>query len=166
MIVVATTTNNDNKMDYFSLFHDDIQNVLNVFNLLFVLQLYYIVTLSSYRINHLNFTLNLEIWKVLQHYFCLPCSRNFSSRMRCHITNSLWSLIRTCWWTRLCTPQGAAVADGRLKRGDQIIAVNGHCLEGVTHAEAVDILKKTKGSVVLTVLSWDLAHSVPFWLMS
>ncbi|XP_047194023.1 multiple PDZ domain protein isoform X3 [Hippoglossus stenolepis] len=49
--------------------------------------------------------------------------------------------------------KGAAIADGRLKRGDQIIAVNGHCLEGVTHAEAVDILKKTKGSVVLTVLS-------------
>ncbi|XP_067355389.1 multiple PDZ domain protein [Channa argus] len=49
--------------------------------------------------------------------------------------------------------KGAAVEDGRLKRGDQIIAVNGHCLEGVTHAEAVDILKKTKGSVVLTVLS-------------
>uniref|UniRef100_A0A3B4TFP0 PDZ domain-containing protein n=1 Tax=Seriola dumerili TaxID=41447 RepID=A0A3B4TFP0_SERDU len=44
-------------------------------------------------------------------------------------------------------------AKTQLKRGDQIIAVNGHCLEGVTHAEAVDILKKTKGSVVLTVLS-------------
>ncbi|XP_060917369.1 multiple PDZ domain protein [Labrus mixtus] len=49
--------------------------------------------------------------------------------------------------------KGAAVEDGRLKRGDQIIAVNGHCLEGVTHAEAVDTLKKTKGTVVLTVLS-------------
>ncbi|RVE76170.1 hypothetical protein OJAV_G00007590 [Oryzias javanicus] len=49
--------------------------------------------------------------------------------------------------------KGAAVEDGRLKRGDQIIAVNGHCLEGVTHAEAVDILKKTKGTVVLTLLS-------------
>ncbi|XP_070770237.1 multiple PDZ domain protein [Enoplosus armatus] len=49
--------------------------------------------------------------------------------------------------------KGAAVEDGRLKRGDQIIAVNGHCMEGVTHAEAVDILKKTKGTVVLTVLS-------------
>ncbi|KAK1886586.1 Multiple PDZ domain protein [Dissostichus eleginoides] len=49
--------------------------------------------------------------------------------------------------------RGAAIEDGRLKRGDQIIAVNGHCLEGVTHAEAVDILKKTKGTVVLTVLS-------------
>ncbi|KAM9856979.1 LOW QUALITY PROTEIN: multiple PDZ domain protein [Aulostomus maculatus] len=49
--------------------------------------------------------------------------------------------------------KGAATEDGRLKRGDQIIAVNGHCLEGVTHAEAVDILKRTKGTVVLTVLS-------------
>ncbi|XP_029288951.1 multiple PDZ domain protein isoform X2 [Cottoperca gobio] len=49
--------------------------------------------------------------------------------------------------------KGAATEDGRLKRGDQIIAVNGHCLEGVTHAEAVDILKKTKGTVVLTILS-------------
>ncbi|XP_041641247.1 multiple PDZ domain protein [Cheilinus undulatus] len=49
--------------------------------------------------------------------------------------------------------KGAAVEDGRLKHGDQIIAVNGHCLEGATHAEAVDILKKTKGTVVLTVLS-------------
>ncbi|XP_055081804.1 multiple PDZ domain protein [Periophthalmus magnuspinnatus] len=49
--------------------------------------------------------------------------------------------------------KGAAIEDGQLKRGDQIIAVNGHCLEGVTHAEAVEILKKTKGTVVLTVLS-------------
>ncbi|XP_057699302.1 multiple PDZ domain protein [Corythoichthys intestinalis] len=49
--------------------------------------------------------------------------------------------------------KGAAIEDGTLKRGDQIIAVNGHCLEGVTHAEAVDLLKKTKGTVVLTVLS-------------
>lgn len=57
-----------------------------------------------------------------------------------------------------CSLQGAAVEDGRLKRGDQIIAVNGHCLEGATHAEAVDILKRTKGTVVLTVLSWSLCH--------
>ncbi|KAK0156021.1 Multiple PDZ domain protein [Merluccius polli] len=49
--------------------------------------------------------------------------------------------------------KGAAIEDGCLKRGDQIIAVNGHCLEGVTHAEAVDIIKRTKGTVVLTVLS-------------
>ncbi|XP_061627355.1 multiple PDZ domain protein isoform X4 [Phyllopteryx taeniolatus] len=49
--------------------------------------------------------------------------------------------------------KGAAIEDGRLKRGDQIIAVNGQCLEGVTHAQAVDLLKKTKGTVVLTVLS-------------
>ncbi|XP_032873897.1 multiple PDZ domain protein isoform X3 [Amblyraja radiata] len=49
--------------------------------------------------------------------------------------------------------KGAAAEDGRLKRGDQIIAVNGQHLEGVTHEEAVGILKRTKGTVTLTVLS-------------
>ncbi|KYO42842.1 inaD-like protein isoform D [Alligator mississippiensis] len=48
--------------------------------------------------------------------------------------------------------KGAAAEDGRLKRGDQIIAVNGQSLEGVTHEEAVAILKRTKGTVTLTVL--------------
>lgn len=56
--------------------------------------------------------------------------------------------ISVCW----CI-QGAAAEDGRLKRGDQIMAVNGQTLEGVTHEEAVGILKRTKGSVTLTVLS-------------
>ncbi|XP_039613936.1 multiple PDZ domain protein-like [Polypterus senegalus] len=49
--------------------------------------------------------------------------------------------------------KGAAAEDGRLKRGDQIIAVNGQSLEAVSHEEAVAILKRTKGSVTLTVLS-------------
>ncbi|XP_078251907.1 multiple PDZ domain protein isoform X5 [Rhinoraja longicauda] len=49
--------------------------------------------------------------------------------------------------------KGAAAEDGCLKRGDQIIAVNGQHLEGVTHEEAVNILKRTKGTVTLTVLS-------------
>ncbi|XP_046698509.1 multiple PDZ domain protein isoform X4 [Silurus meridionalis] len=49
--------------------------------------------------------------------------------------------------------KGAAAEDGRLKRGDQIVAVNGQSLEGVTHEEAVGILKKTKGTITLTILS-------------
>ncbi|XP_028609455.1 multiple PDZ domain protein isoform X1 [Grammomys surdaster] len=49
--------------------------------------------------------------------------------------------------------KGAAAEDGRLKRGDQIVAVNGQSLEGVTHEEAVAILKQTKGTVTLMVLS-------------
>ncbi|XP_075445272.1 multiple PDZ domain protein [Ascaphus truei] len=49
--------------------------------------------------------------------------------------------------------KGAASEDGRLNRGDQIIAVNGQSLEGVTHEEAVAILKRSKGTVTLTVLS-------------
>ncbi|XP_046501324.1 inaD-like protein isoform X1 [Equus quagga] len=49
--------------------------------------------------------------------------------------------------------KGAAAGDGRLKRGDQILAVNGETLEGVTHEQAVAILKRQRGTVVLTVLS-------------
>uniref|UniRef100_A0A3Q4HY74 PDZ domain-containing protein n=1 Tax=Neolamprologus brichardi TaxID=32507 RepID=A0A3Q4HY74_NEOBR len=43
----------------------------------------------------------------------------------------------------------AADSDGRLLLGDQILSINGEDVR-VTHAEAVDILKKTKGTVVLT----------------
>ncbi len=49
--------------------------------------------------------------------------------------------------------KGAAAKDGRLKRGDQITAVNGTSLEGVTHDTAVNILKKSKGLITITVLS-------------
>ncbi|XP_059400000.1 inaD-like protein isoform X5 [Carassius carassius] len=49
--------------------------------------------------------------------------------------------------------KGAAAVDGRLKRGDQLLLVNGESLEGVTHDQAVAILKKQRGSVTLSVLS-------------
>ncbi|KAM3914662.1 inaD-like protein [Leptodactylus fuscus] len=49
--------------------------------------------------------------------------------------------------------KGAAAVDGRLKRGDQILAVNNESLEDVTHEEAVAILKRQRGNVTLTVLS-------------
>uniref|UniRef100_A0A3B3HWH8 PDZ domain-containing protein n=1 Tax=Oryzias latipes TaxID=8090 RepID=A0A3B3HWH8_ORYLA len=45
---------------------------------------------------------------------------------------------------------GAAAVDGRLKRGDQILSVNGESLQGVTHEQAVTILKKQRGTVNLT----------------
>ncbi|XP_041862637.1 inaD-like protein [Melanotaenia boesemani] len=49
--------------------------------------------------------------------------------------------------------KGAAAMDGRLKRGDQILAVNGESLQGATHEQAVAILKKQKGAVTLDILS-------------
>ncbi len=48
---------------------------------------------------------------------------------------------------------GAAADHGGLKRGDQIISVNGRPLEGVTHQEAVNILKNCEGTVTMTILS-------------
>ncbi|KAH3696145.1 hypothetical protein DPMN_083608, partial [Dreissena polymorpha] len=49
--------------------------------------------------------------------------------------------------------KGAAAENGQLKRGDQILSVNGASLEGLTHEEAVNILKNAKGSVIMNVLS-------------
>lgn len=42
---------------------------------------------------------------------------------------------------------------GGLKRGDQILSVNSISLEGLTHQEAVNILKNCEGSVAMQILS-------------
>nr|XP_039268480.1 multiple PDZ domain protein-like [Styela clava] len=47
---------------------------------------------------------------------------------------------------------GAAAVDGRLKRGDRIIAVNGQSVDGCTHEEAVTVLKRARGRIVLRVM--------------
>ncbi|KAG8185095.1 hypothetical protein JTE90_029707 [Oedothorax gibbosus] len=48
---------------------------------------------------------------------------------------------------------GAAAKDGQLNPGDQIVCVNDTSLEGLTHEEAVGVLKKVTGKVVLQVLT-------------
>ena len=48
---------------------------------------------------------------------------------------------------------GAAADHGGLKRGDQILSVNGQSLEGKTHLEAVNILKNCEGTVTLSIMS-------------
>lgn len=49
--------------------------------------------------------------------------------------------------------KGAAADNGQLRRGDQILSVNNLNLDGVTHEEAVNILKNARGKVTLVVLS-------------
>ena len=49
--------------------------------------------------------------------------------------------------------KGAAMEQGGLKRGDQILSVNTISLEGLSHQEAVNILKNCEGNVVLQILS-------------
>ncbi|KAL6466799.1 hypothetical protein MHYP_G00246030 [Metynnis hypsauchen] len=50
-------------------------------------------------------------------------------------------------------PKGAAVEDGRLRSGDRLVAVNGRSLEGISHSETVEILRRARGAVTLTILS-------------
>lgn len=49
--------------------------------------------------------------------------------------------------------RGAAAHGGQLRRGDQIVAVNSISLEGLTHQEAVAVLKRAQGNVTLTIQS-------------
>eukprot|EP00112_Aurelia_sp_Birch-Aquarium-sp1_P007024 Seg1767.4 transcript_id=Seg1767.4/GoldUCD/mRNA.D3Y31 product="Protein lin-7 B" protein_id=Seg1767.4/GoldUCD/D3Y31 len=48
-------------------------------------------------------------------------------------------------------PGGVADRQGGLKRGDQLLAVNGVNVEGENHEKAVDLLKAAQGSVKLVV---------------
>ena len=50
-------------------------------------------------------------------------------------------------------PRGAAAQDGRLHRGDQIVAVNGEVLKDFTQEQAVTKLKQATGKILITVLS-------------
>lgn len=48
-------------------------------------------------------------------------------------------------------PGGTADRNGGLKRGDQLLSVNGVSVEGENHEKAVDLLKAAEGSVRLVV---------------
>ncbi|CAH1738790.1 protein lin-7 homolog C [Aphis gossypii] len=48
-------------------------------------------------------------------------------------------------------PSGVADRHGGLKRGDQLLSVNGVCVEGENHEKAVELLKQAQGSVKLVV---------------
>lgn len=48
--------------------------------------------------------------------------------------------------------RGSAAREGSLRRGDQLVSVNGRALTGLSHAAAVSVLKEAKGSVSISVL--------------
>ncbi|XP_059403884.1 PDZ domain-containing protein 2-like isoform X3 [Carassius carassius] len=50
---------------------------------------------------------------------------------------------------------GVTQRDGRLKAGDELLMINGHSLVGLSHQEAVAILRSTAGLVQLVVVSRD-----------
>ncbi|XP_032887674.1 PDZ domain-containing protein 2 isoform X2 [Amblyraja radiata] len=50
---------------------------------------------------------------------------------------------------------GSAQRDGRLKSGDELLMINGHSLVGLSHQEAVALLRSAAGLVQLVVASRD-----------
>ncbi|XP_054468275.1 tyrosine-protein phosphatase non-receptor type 13 isoform X2 [Anoplopoma fimbria] len=75
-------------------------------------------------------------------------------------------------YVKAIIPKGAAELDGRIQKGDRVMAVNGNSLEGATHQQAVEALRETGQTVhlllekghppadsVLAPLTPQLAHS-------
>ncbi|XP_042637982.1 tyrosine-protein phosphatase non-receptor type 13 [Orycteropus afer afer] len=54
-------------------------------------------------------------------------------------------------YVKAIIPKGAAESDGRIHKGDRVLAVNGISLEGATHKQAVETLRNT-GQVVHLLL--------------
>ncbi|KAH8035618.1 hypothetical protein HPB51_007853 [Rhipicephalus microplus] len=55
--------------------------------------------------------------------------------------------------------EGAAARDGRLRRGHAILSVNGHSLEGLSHQQAVELLRDARGTVELVVLDTSVLET-------
>uniref|UniRef100_A0A665WTZ5 Protein tyrosine phosphatase non-receptor type 13 n=1 Tax=Echeneis naucrates TaxID=173247 RepID=A0A665WTZ5_ECHNA len=53
-------------------------------------------------------------------------------------------------YVKAIIPKGAAELDGRIQKGDRVVAVNGKSLEGATHQQAVETLRDT-GQVRLDI---------------
>uniref|UniRef100_A0A0S7ESV5 PTN13 n=1 Tax=Poeciliopsis prolifica TaxID=188132 RepID=A0A0S7ESV5_9TELE len=52
-------------------------------------------------------------------------------------------------YVKALIPKGAAELDGRIQKGDRVLAVNGKSLEGATHHQAVEVLRDTGQTVHL-----------------
>lgn len=59
------------------------------------------------------------------------------------------SLYNACKY--YCIPLSVVCSDGRLKPGDEILMVDGKSLVGLSHSEAVSVLKMTQQLVQLVV---------------
>ncbi|XP_038130998.1 tyrosine-protein phosphatase non-receptor type 13 isoform X2 [Cyprinodon tularosa] len=62
-------------------------------------------------------------------------------------------------YVKALIPQGAADLDGRIQKGDRVLAVNGRSLEGATHQQAVEILRDTGQTVQLQLEKGHLSAS-------
>ena len=84
----------------------------------------------------------------LPHVYVSQCSIRFTHILECVYVFTLLPSSQV----KAVQAEGIAAADGRLRKGDQLLEVNGVKLEGVTHQEAVGLLKKS-GDTLTLVLS-------------
>ncbi|KAG7241129.1 hypothetical protein INR49_025872 [Caranx melampygus] len=62
-------------------------------------------------------------------------------------------------YVKAIIPKGAAELDGRIQKGDRVVAVNGRSLEGATHQQAVETLRDT-GQVSYNIYHKHLADKL------
>lgn len=57
--------------------------------------------------------------------------------------------------------------DGRLRKGDELLMINGQTLLGMTHQEAVDVLRKSEPLVQIVVASKvrGKKNNLKLWLL-
>lgn len=58
-------------------------------------------------------------------------------------------------YIRSIAPQSIAATDGRLQSGDELISINGISTISMSQKEAVQIIKKSTGNIILTILPRD-----------
>ncbi|XP_002738713.1 ligand of Numb protein X 2-like [Saccoglossus kowalevskii] len=106
-----------------------------------------------------SFTPSWVTWLTMPRYCHVPLDITLEKGSNCSLGFSIVGGADYCHgypaiFVKSVVPYGPAEQDGRLRCGDQILAVNGQALQDMTHAVTVALLKRTKGRVTLTVVHW------------
>ncbi|XP_043218268.1 ligand of Numb protein X 2-like isoform X2 [Amphibalanus amphitrite] len=97
-------------------------------------------------------------WQTLPRCLCYPrgidLSRSATGSLGFSIVGGCDGGTRDPIHVLFVVQNSPAAVEGRLRCGDRLLAVDGHTLEGVRHAEAVSLLKQARNKVKLQIVSW------------
>ena len=132
----------------------------------------WMVSVQSYQLDGVC-TIIPAGWCLYNHTSWMVSVQSYQLDGVCTIIPAGWCLYNhTSWMVSHTLPTLACVSscavdlhhrDGRLKRSDQIISINGHSLEGVPHVDAVKLLRmqSVRGRVELVVVRDQLSSHPP-----